>query len=299
MLIRTLEPGEERMWVQCGAPPNDVDDRLMRFVDHRANYPEDPLCFLVAIEKNRCIGKLRGFFVHRDLYVVNHLVVEADSCYTATGGALLAFAVAGITVRHIEAANWSRPEDAAFDALLRDNGFQLFIEKVFVRRSLIGFSRTTLDPFVYRSLSDIGRDPFLDVMSQVNTGNLNRDIGHDPPDIELDDLIGHAGAAFDARCWKVAYAGNEPAGLVLPQIYPDSPDEGSIFHFGLIPAFRGRGYGRILHETGLAALQQAGAEKYVGSTDVMNIPMVRVFAANGCATVGIRRLYRFHGSDQL
>lgn len=57
---------------------------------------------------------------------------------------------------------------------------------------------------------------------------------------------------------------------------------------GVFPDHRSRGLGKILHARGLEILRAQGALDYIGSTDVLNASMLRVFETNGCSKIGIR-----------
>jgi ribosomal protein S18 acetylase RimI-like enzyme len=81
-------------------------------------------------------------------------------------------------------------------------------------------------------------------------------------------------------------------GILIPKIFDDIPEEGTIHTFGLFPEFRGQGLGKILHAKGLEVLSELGATRYVGSTDRQNEPMIATFQANGCQKMGLRRQYR-------
>ena len=83
----------------------------------------------------------------------------------------------------------------------------------------------------------------------------------------------------------------EAVGVVLPQEFSDSEAEGTLFYVAVLPAFRGRGYGRALHATGLAMLAERGVTRYIGSTDTRNKPMLKVFEANGCPQTATQLFY--------
>ena len=109
---------------------------------------------------------------------------------------------------------------------------------------------------------------------------------------EWSNRYDHAAVSFDGKLWKLAFMNGELAGLILPQTYPDAAEEGSIFNIGLVPDCRGRGLGKVLHANGLEVLARVGAVRYVGSCDIHNAPMLRVFAANECVQEGVRVIYR-------
>jgi GNAT superfamily N-acetyltransferase len=105
-------------------------------------------------------------------------------------------------------------------------------------------------------------------------------------------LIEYAGKRFDPTWWRIAYVESEPAGVVLPQAFEKRDNEGTLFYVAVRPAFRGRGYGRVLHAAGLEFLSRKGIVKYVGSTDARNFPMLAVFQTNGCRQTGTQLFYK-------
>lgn len=293
-----MAKGEESLWVKCGLRNSfELDMRLERFLERLSSFPEDPSCFLLAFEGNLCVGKARGFYVSKDLYILHAVVVEKTHDYFITGSKLISFIKKTVLSEKIESTTWKRPEDELFDQLLIRNNFRIYIEKYFVSRSLQDYSSDLFDPFSYRSFADTGFSQFEEAFQKVNELNVNRDVGTESPGKELQGMIEHAGKAFNPKMWKLAYDHAELAGLVLPQVYPDDPNEGSVFHIGIVPSLRGHGYGRILHAKGLAELRSAGAKTYIGSTDIYNQPMIHIFEANGCHKKGIRQLYRLNSFD--
>lgn len=85
----------------------------------------------------------------------------------------------------------------------------------------------------------------------------------------------------------VHYDNHIPIGVVIPHIEPDTDSEGRIFWIGLHPQYRGKGYGRNLHNIGLERLQQDfQAKTYLGATQIENEPMKNIMIANGCKHFG-------------
>ncbi len=164
----------------------------------------------------------------------------------------------------------------------------MIIEKQYARRELTGYRSPYHDPFTYRTLEQEGRDAFIKALALVSAGTLSRDVNPNDPERELAELIEFAGSTFNPKMWKLAFLEGGLVGLVLPQIYHDLPEEGSLFHIGVAPDHRGKGYGKILHAKGLEDLALAGAKRYVGSTDIQNVFMIQVFEANACNKTAIR-----------
>ncbi|MDP4199854.1 MAG: GNAT family N-acetyltransferase [Bacteroidota bacterium] len=153
--------------------------------------------------------------------------------------------------------------------------------KCYARRRLDDYRSPYSDPFEYRSILDFKPIEIDRILSAVGGSR-------GPTLLEL-----HAGEAYDPRHWFISMLDDEPAGVVFPQIYEDVGDLGSIFHVGILPKFQGLGYGKIIHAHGLESLRALGAKKYVGSTPPDNIPMQRVFRANGCEIYAVYLIEEF------
>ncbi len=195
----------------------------------------------------------------------------------------------------IEALSFDKPAERATQRALAAAGYAVALEKAYVRRPLVGYRSPWGDPFRYRTLGRAGEAGALRVLAEVTREAIDREIEGRRAAGLLRDLKRHAGPGLDARAWLLASLDGRPAGLVFPQRIGD---RGFLLYLGLVPASRGRGLGKVLHAQGLAALAAAGAREYIGSTDALNIPMRRIFAANGCAPIGIRRYYRLTSSPR-
>ncbi|MDQ0351891.1 RimJ/RimL family protein N-acetyltransferase [Alkalibacillus filiformis] len=75
----------------------------------------------------------------------------------------------------------------------------------------------------------------------------------------------------------------QPVGIVLPHIEPNTDHEGRIFWMGVHSRFLGKGYGKILHAISLERLRHDfHAKSYLGVTEEENEPMRNIMKANGC-----------------
>lgn len=161
------------------------------------------------------------------------------------------------------------------------------IHKQYARRQVDAYHSPYADPFRYVSLAKTGESLFVAALAEVNKSSLSRDIKTGDPQAEFKSLKEFAGSAFDPQYWEIAYVETEIAGIVCAQRYFDKPEEGSLFHLGVVEKFRGKGYGKILHAHGLELLARQAISSYVGSTDVLNKPMIGIFVKNGCALTQI------------
>ncbi len=78
------------------------------------------------------------------------------------------------------------------------------------------------------------------------------------------------------------------AGFVLLRVVAD---EAEILTIAVRPAFRGRGYGRMLMDEALARLHRAGASRCFLEVDRDNAPAVSLYRSLAFAVAGERRNY--------
>lgn len=144
-------------------------------------------------------------------------------------------------------------------------------------------------------MAKVGIKAFAEVLGQLYIDNPSREANFDNPRLDFGEIIQYAGDEFDPERWFLVSLNSDIAGLVMPQVLPDSKGSvGSLFYFGLIPEYRDKGYGRILHARGLEYLAAWGVKQYFGSTDVMNHSMIRIFTLHDCEKMGIRKLFKLH-----
>ena len=106
-------------------------------------------------------------------------------------------------------------------------------------------------------------------------------------------MLEYGGKEYADKNWKLAYSGDEIVGIVMPQIEPQDSSKGGVLYMSVLEKFHGKGYGKILHAKGLQDLAQMGVKNYEGSTDSINIPMLKIFKKNDCQRAeNVLRQYR-------
>jgi ribosomal protein S18 acetylase RimI-like enzyme len=118
----------------------------------------------------------------------------------------------------------------------------------------------------------------------------------DASDIAAVEALGSRGAAerilspprgFSYRgvWWKVLAFAGSPAGFVLPVTFDgceqDGLDEATIYHMGVTPSCRGRGFARLLVRKATAILVDHGVWRIYCDTAAANERMIRVFESEG------------------
>jgi hypothetical protein len=119
----------------------------------------------------------------------------------------------------------------------------------------------TMSPLQYKSMKEIGES----TMRQIHAYNENQ----------------------------------EPVGLIVPQRFPDVPHGGTIMTIGVLPNFRRKGLGKIVHAKDLEFRSAQVGIDYIGSTDIINVAMINVFKTNGCTNTGVRTVHRHIDSIHL
>jgi ribosomal protein S18 acetylase RimI-like enzyme len=94
--------------------------------------------------------------------------------------------------------------------------------------------------------------------------------------------------------WRLLCFRDEPIGFVLPVTYDETERagllEGTIFHMGVIPEFRGRGFGRLLLREAVRVLMDGGVRRIFCDTDETNAPMIRLFESEGWGRLPTREV---------
>jgi RimJ/RimL family protein N-acetyltransferase len=248
----------------------------------------DRRSLLVAIDGGAVIGRLAGRFLDDNTYRVIELTSVgpyAERVASALVGALReSFRRDGVRILAM-----AEPRDAVVRRALDEAGFRVAFSKALYRRDLDGYRSPHRDPLVYRAFDESSREEFASALRAATQGDPLAAFSTDA-ETTLEHFIQLAGSAFDPHRWQIARLDDAIVGVVLPQVFADAPDEGTIYHIGVLPAFRGRGFGTLLHAAGLEILaREVGS--YVGSTHTDNHAMAAVFERNGCRRTTTQHFY--------
>ena len=170
-------------------------------------------------------------------------------------------------------------------ALFESVGFTLWQEKEGFWFTDIGQEMPPPDGVIVRTLADIGRDAFIDVIAACTPGTLDR---VDADWIASTGAHGWASALVedcfqpgDQQHWYViANAADEPVGFVAPSAF-DEPDTGTIQHIGVVAGHRGHGYVDQLLRLANRTVRDRGWIGMLSDVDVTNAPMMAAMRRNG------------------
>ena len=128
----------------------------------------------------------------------------------------------------------------------------------------------------FRSVMETGEDAFIGAVRDVTVGTLDKlmadeaaRLGGDRAAREYVETLKEID--FDPDWWRLGYSDGRLVGLILPQKLGDAI--GGINYVGVLPQFRGNGYGATLLAEGVRILHENGIRKIYADIDVHNFPL--------------------------
>lgn len=181
--------------------------------------------------------------------------------------------------------------DAIYEDWLLEQGFRKISTIVEYTRTLDeGF---TEEPGIATESLEAGGmadSDFAELYERCRSGSANKNKLFTIEQV-MESLENELGPEWRTHCY-IFRKSDEPIGLSIPIIEQGTADEGRLFYFGIVPEWRGNGYGTVLHRITLSVLKGIGAVTYVGSTDEANRHMIRIFEQNGCRLRDRKGIYR-------
>jgi ribosomal protein S18 acetylase RimI-like enzyme len=180
-----------------------------------------------------------------------------------------------------EVHDWIPERIALFESL----GFSLWQEKEGFWFTDHGQELPPPDGVSVRTLAEIGRDAFIDVIAACTPGTLDR---VDADAIAAMGTHRWANALFDdclqpgdeQHWYVIADPTADPVGFVAPGAF-DEPDTGTIQHIGVVAGHRGHGYVDRLLRLANRTVRDRGWTGMLSDVDVVNAPMMAAMERNG------------------
>lgn len=246
---------------------------------------------LTAFDDSGDVARLEGEFVMSTLFQARRGEIGGGTRAPEAWAAFAMHLADAFEARGGEVLVWEGAEQDRWCAALEGAGFRRARRKAFVTRELTSDLPVASLALRLRSLGEVGERAFLERMIEASQGDPyeDREGSHRDYVREWAELIEHAGERFDPAGWYLVDDDAGPVGVLLPQADDDAT--GTLSYIGVVPSRRGHGLGRELHATGLSLLAGRGKTRYIGSTDLRNAPMLRVFERNGCRVKGTQAYY--------
>lgn len=125
----------------------------------------------------------------------------------------------------------------------------------FYKRELTSFKEYRgEESIVIKSIEQITADLFIEIWKETMIGSLN---ASSTLSIEKEfmGMKSELGLDYEKSC-LMAFFEKKPIGITMPHIEPGTFDEGRLFYFGLLPEYRGKGWGSSLHKLSLHLLKK-------------------------------------------
>jgi RimJ/RimL family protein N-acetyltransferase len=246
---------------------------------------------LFAFENKNFVGSLKGSFITEKLFYILDVKILKKNFIEHVYSAFCNYLFSKFLFSGIEVLSWDKPEKEIINNYLEKSGFKIYKKKLFFEKSLENYDMPYDKPFNFKTLNEVGKNYFIEIMVKASIGDPFEDMASDP-EKGFQELVDYAGEKFNPNWWKIAYLNNIPVGVILPQIFSYSIDEGTLFYLGIIPEFRGKGFGKIIHSIGLEFLKTKNVLKYKGSTDIENKPMINIFKMNNCIQTNSQLIFK-------
>lgn len=192
------------------------------------------------------------------------------------------------------------PDDVHETALLERYGFEHATDMFFLARTLTAADRVPerindqLDHQIYR---ESVTEEFASVIERTYLGSLDcpflTDIRTGRDAIASHRLSG----CFDPAGWRIYRRGNEIIGVLMMNEHPDQ-DAIELVYFGIVPEFRGQGFGREVLFDGVQAASLTGRSVMFLAVDCGNTYANALYSELGFAELARRRVM-FRRSLQL
>lgn len=195
--------------------------------------------------------------------------------------------------------NWERLE-IGYLSLLMDEQFENWLlERKFSKiSSIVEYTRDLKElqsmdnQIVQHSLSEglMDDQKYAELYELCRSGSANKNTKQPIAQV-MSSLENELGPEWRKHCYYFLKDGAY-AGISIPHIEMGTEDEGRLFYFGVVPAQRGQGIGAQIHQISMHLLKHFHATYYVGSTDVNNANMIKIFEKNGCELRDKKGIYK-------
>ncbi|WP_339148822.1 MULTISPECIES: GNAT family N-acetyltransferase [unclassified Sutcliffiella] len=181
--------------------------------------------------------------------------------------------------------------DEQFESWLLENNFGKVSSIVEYTRKLEELPDAD-DLIVGHSLAEglLDVQKYAELYELCRSGSANKNTKQ-PVSQVMSSIENELGPEWRQHCFYFMKDGGF-AGISIPHIEMGTEDEGRLFYFGVVPDLRGQGIGGQIHKNSMALLKQFHATYYVGSTDIHNTNMIKIFEKNGCELRDRKGIYK-------
>jgi ribosomal protein S18 acetylase RimI-like enzyme len=220
-------------------------------------------------------------------YRVSGVELPWDGEWPAVGDGLLEAAARLVPPGHVLDARLNAEVHdrlAERRRLLEAGGFSLFQEKEGFAWADDGRPIADSGRLVYRSLAEMGREAFSQILARGPEATLDRNDryywGRSGPAGWAAEMLGFC-QPDDEASWLAAFdRSGDPVGYVLVSAF-DEEGVATIAHIGVLPESRGQGYVMELVHESMREARRRGFRAMLSDADTENWPMLAAFERAG------------------
>ncbi len=286
MNIRLLEVGEEEKWYRLF--DEESGELFTREVGYRAE------THIVCEEGNEFIGGMELIIDEpSQIFLYNPSARDEEPSRIISGLVIKGIEVAkSLKCRQIFGLLYELPNKEIVVSAFNKLGFQFALEKVVYKLNPANYREFNTNIILtYRSLKELSESDFIGAMEYAYEADV---FDSDAPSCfsELKRRALNTQNFFPAD-WEIAYLKEQLVGLTMPQLHDNKATEGSNFYVGVVLSSRNRGLGKILQQRAIHALMKRGAKVILGSCDIKNIPMIKIFESLNYQFEGYQYFYQY------
>lgn len=168
------------------------------------------------------------------------------------------------------------------DILLK-NGFSFIEKRLEFKSELKDLPDGAGGPFSWEKPRDLSVGEVMRLarlLYQCSQGDPSA-TANDDHGQQIHQWLHESGLTAGPECFDIARLDGRDAGLIVAQVNPQN-GWSRISYMGLLPEFRGKGFGLWLHRRGFDMLRAQGGQVYHGGTSATNRAMIALFRANKC-----------------
>lgn len=274
MLIRYLKIGEEKYWYDL------VDEEPGELFTQGIHY--QPESRIVCEEDNKLVGGLELVIEEPDLLILYDPLTRVNKSVEI----LDAMIAKGLNVaqslncRRVLGLIQNNDQREIVDRSFAKAGLRFAMEKVLYKiMPDFGVNYQARSALTFKSLKELGEEEFIDFLAKV----YEPDVFDSSPEECFFSLKKRANASthFYPEDWLIGYFDGYAAGVIMPQLHDEKGSTGSNFYLGVLPAVRGKGIGTSLQAKSVEILKNRGARLILGSSDIRNSGMIKIFESLG------------------
>jgi ribosomal protein S18 acetylase RimI-like enzyme len=128
----------------------------------------------------------------------------------------------------------------------------------------------------FKTVAEVGEDLFTDIVERVTVNTLDQLMATDAARLgssraAREYVNGLKTIDYNTDWWRLGYIDDLLIGLIIPQRL--SEETGAINYIGVLPEYRGHGYGLALLLEGTRILTESGVKKIYADIDIANKPL--------------------------